>query len=32
MKVMTRPNETDKQQAERDRSLTLLMVFDIGPC
>lgn len=31
MKVMTGPKDTERQQVDRDRSLTFLMVLEIGP-
>ena len=31
MKVMTGPRETERQQVERERSLTFFMVEEIGP-
>lgn len=31
MKVITGPKDTDRQQVDRERSLTFLMVLEIGP-
>lgn len=31
MKVMTGPNEAERQHVESERSFTFLMVLDIGP-
>ena len=31
MKVMTGPSDTDRQQVDRERSFTFLMVVEIGP-
>lgn len=31
MKVIAGPKDTERQQVERDRSLTFLMVDEIGP-
>jgi len=31
MKVITGPNDTERQQVERDRSFTFLIVDEIGP-
>lgn len=31
MKVITGPKDTERQQVDRERSFTFLMVFEIGP-